>query len=337
MDKAKLDRTNSRLQKRKYALEARGLSADYLKAEYIEKDRSLGSIADELEVGVKLLRNALAFFEIKKPKEVWQAKGSENLRRIDKSPDSNWAKSLTPEIRAEARARGAATRAREYTQALESQGITLDSLYALYITDNKSLSQLAEHFSVTEWQIRSWLKRFNIVKSQELRDEARKIGINELFNDPQRTQELVTKAQTTMRERYGNKWYRVTASKEETALADALAKLFPDVTMARSDYSVIHKGGTGGALQLDIYLPELKLAIEYNGEHWHDRAAYEADLINGTKLTRESLKDELCAAKGLKLLHVWSGDWKREPEVVLQVLTNEILGRMNSGDDLSGE
>jgi len=326
--------TTSRLEARTKSFESRGLSFDFLKTEYLDKNRTLQSVAEELEVGVKLIRNALAHYGIVKPKANWQTTA---FQEMDRGPESNWAKAFTPEIIEKAQAMSVASRAKNTNAKLAAKGITRESLKRLYLDENRSLRELVEHFNSTEKQVRNWLKRFDLVKTQELRDQAQKRGIKELFEDPIRSQAFVNSTQTTTRERYGNRWYRVTASKEETSLADALAELFPDVTMARSDYSVIHKGGTGGALQLDIYLPELKLAIEYNGEYWHDRAAYEADLINSTKLTRESLKDELCAAKGLKLLHVWSGDWKREPEVVLQVLANEILGRMSSGDDLSDE
>lgn len=83
-----------------------------------------------------------------------------------------------------------------------------------------------------------------------------------------------------------------------------------------------------GALQLDLYLEDIALAIEYNGEYWHDRKAYEDDLANGTTFSRERLKDSLCASKNINLIHVWSSDWIVEPEGTLDSISNLILDRI---------
>ena len=51
--------------------------------------------------------------------------------------------------------------------------------------------------------------------------------------------------------------------------------------------------------ELDIWLPELNLAIEYNGLYWHSG--------DNTGLNE---KTELCEAKGIKLIHIFENEWK---------------------------
>lgn len=62
--------------------------------------------------------------------------------------------------------------------------------------------------------------------------------------------------------------------------------------------------------ELDIYLPELKLAIEFNGTYWHrdSEAMRNTRGILPSELHR--LKQEKCAELGVLLLFVWENDWK---------------------------
>ena len=54
--------------------------------------------------------------------------------------------------------------------------------------------------------------------------------------------------------------------------------------------------------ELDIFLPELNLAFEYNGTWWHNE-------IN-KKYDYHKNKSEFCDINGIKLIHIWEYDWK---------------------------
>jgi hypothetical protein len=60
--------------------------------------------------------------------------------------------------------------------------------------------------------------------------------------------------------------------------------------------------------ELDIYLPELKLAIEFNGLYWH------------CELNKDNLyhlnKTEECEQKGIHLIHIFEDDWQHKREIV---------------------
>ena len=55
--------------------------------------------------------------------------------------------------------------------------------------------------------------------------------------------------------------------------------------------------------ELDIYLPELKLAFEFNGDYWH------SDKCRKDK-TYHITKTRLCELKNIKLIHIWEYQWK---------------------------
>lgn len=80
-----------------------------------------------------------------------------------------------------------------------------------------------------------------------------------------------------------------------------------------NDRSVIHP------YELDIYLLDLRLAIEYNGNYWHANPEFysENEIINikGTEYLvseiwkKDQRKLEFCNNKNITLITVWEDDW----------------------------
>ena len=68
--------------------------------------------------------------------------------------------------------------------------------------------------------------------------------------------------------------------------------------------------------ELDIYLPNCNLAIEYNGEYWHS--------ISKSKLDRED-KSYLCLLKGITLIHIEDKEWKKDRTEILEIIKQLIL------------
>lgn len=81
--------------------------------------------------------------------------------------------------------------------------------------------------------------------------------------------------------------------------------------------------------ELDVYIPDLRLAFEYNGEHWHDRERYEKDVMDNTSFSPEMKK--LLKVESLEetLIHIWSSDWmKRRIETeayIKEIVTSRFL------------
>ena len=53
-------------------------------------------------------------------------------------------------------------------------------------------------------------------------------------------------------------------------------------------------------MELDIYLPQLNLGIEFDGDYWHSK--------EGAK-EKDERKNQLCEEKGIKLLRIKESDW----------------------------
>lgn len=79
-------------------------------------------------------------------------------------------------------------------------------------------------------------------------------------------------------------------SNQEIAILEDINNLIPDKKILQNTRSVI------GPKELDIYIPELKLAFEFNGLYWHS----EREVPNNNQLQ----KTEMCESKGIQLIHI---------------------------------
>ena len=87
-----------------------------------------------------------------------------------------------------------------------------------------------------------------------------------------------------------------------------IRRQYPQYRIITNDRTLIIASDGHTPLEIDIYIPELKLGIEADGIRWHDREAYERDRRNGTEYSEEMYKERYCARKGIKLIHVWDSD-----------------------------
>lgn len=69
-------------------------------------------------------------------------------------------------------------------------------------------------------------------------------------------------------------------------------------------------------LELDIYLPYLKLAIEFNGLWWHN----ELNKPNNY----HKIKSDLCDKINIKLIHIWEDDWKYKNDIIKNYILKYI-------------
>ena len=84
-------------------------------------------------------------------------------------------------------------------------------------------------------------------------------------------------------------------SKQESEFIDFCHNFYPN--LSEHDKSLIGK-------ELDVVIPELKLAIEYNGLYWHSTS------IRNFKSGLHVNKTNLCEKLGYRLIYVWEDDWK---------------------------
>lgn len=71
-------------------------------------------------------------------------------------------------------------------------------------------------------------------------------------------------------------------------------------------------------LELDIYIPEKKVAIEFDGLYWHSES-------QGKGEDYHLNKTELCEKNGVRLVHVFEDEWRNSQEIVKDRIKS-ILG-----------
>ena len=67
-------------------------------------------------------------------------------------------------------------------------------------------------------------------------------------------------------------------------------------------------------LEIDILVPEAKLAIEFNGNYWHsDQQKPKSYHFDKTKLANDA---------GYRMIHIWEGDWDNRKEQIKRIIIN---------------
>jgi len=69
--------------------------------------------------------------------------------------------------------------------------------------------------------------------------------------------------------------------------------------------------------ELDMYIPDYKIAIEYNGLYWHS----EQQGKNKNYHLNKTLK---CKEKGIQLIHIFEDEWLNRPDVVKSVILSKL-------------
>lgn len=100
------------------------------------------------------------------------------------------------------------------------------------------------------------------------------------------------------------------ASKEEKALVSEIRKFYKGIILENDRRTIYPK-------ELDIYIPEKKIAIEFDGCYWHSEQS-------GHKPSADLEKTITCEQKGIHLLHIFEDEWRYKKEIVLDIIKNAL-------------
>lgn len=98
-------------------------------------------------------------------------------------------------------------------------------------------------------------------------------------------------------------------SYSEKELVDFVKSIYSDEIMENTKRIIPPK-------ELDIYIPKMKLAIEYNGLYWHDE--------NHVDRNYHLTKTNMCNEKGIDLIHVFEDDWLYKKEIVKSMIASRL-------------
>ena len=88
-----------------------------------------------------------------------------------------------------------------------------------------------------------------------------------------------------------------------------------DINIITSDRTILN------GKEIDIYLPDFKLAIEFNGLYWHSEIYKDKNYhIN---------KTNECNLLGINLIHIFEDDWMYKRDIIKSIILNKVGKSIN--------
>lgn len=117
-------------------------------------------------------------------------------------------------------------------------------------------------------------------------------------------------------------------STEQNDLATVIVAFFPSAKSIRFWKVKIPDKPQISAFEIDIYIPELKKGIEFDGTYWHSLKGMrrgrphwsDEDLLN-----YGNIKDSYFKTIGISILHVKQEDWKKNSEECIRLCFNFLM------------
>ena len=111
--------------------------------------------------------------------------------------------------------------------------------------------------------------------------------------------------------------YNNISSKQEKDLQDYIEAL--GYSIIRNDRTQIVNPLTDHNLELDIWIPDKKKAIEYNGTYWHGKL---------DQIKKDKIKIDQCKQKGIDLLIVKEYNWTNNRIMEQDIIINWLNGKI---------
>ena len=132
----------------------------------------------------------------------------------------------------------------------------------------------------------------------------------------------------TKLERYGTAWPSMNnISNEEKQVVGYIRSIYPG-EIIENTFDILETGK-----ELDIYIPEKNLAIEYNGFFWHSEAVIfrhkemQNDIVTKRFHYKHYNKTLQCEKQNIRLIHILDLDWNnQEKQVIYKSLIASALG-----------
>lgn len=71
-----------------------------------------------------------------------------------------------------------------------------------------------------------------------------------------------------------------------------------------------------GGKEIDIYLPDYRIGIEFNGLYWH------SDMFKDKLYHYNKTKE--CSENNISLIHIWEDDWINKKDIVKSIIKNKL-------------
>lgn len=74
--------------------------------------------------------------------------------------------------------------------------------------------------------------------------------------------------------------------------------------------------------ELDLYLPDLNLAIEFNGLYWHSENQGKHKNYHYNKWLK-------CKNQGIQLIQIWEDDWNEKPDIIKNIISSRLRNQFS--------
>jgi hypothetical protein len=302
--------------------EIRTLLLDYnwLYDKHVTNLYSIVSIADELNVTAATISKALVFHGIKSPSQQ-ELRESSNLRKHGiKNPGEikeNRDKALET-MKSKYGGHNWSNNGRRYvrdatckllygnsvvSKSDEIKKKTTQSNISLYNRTHSNQLLLSDdvYNKLTD---KEWMYNEHITNQKTLTQIAKELNMSHMS--------------TVMRHlhNHGIQTVNYASSTEELEIVDFIKQLDPTINIVLHDRTII------APYELDIFLPDYNLAIEYCGLFWHTELAGKGPFYHKTKWER-------CKAKDIQLLTIFSDEWLSNSPIV----KSKIKYLLNKSED----
>jgi hypothetical protein len=122
--------------------------------------------------------------------------------------------------------------------------------------------------------------------------------------------------------RYDNYYQRYNLDLKLCTICNPISDLFSSMENDLYNFiKSIYKGEViqsyRDGLEIDIYLPDLKIGFEFNGLYWHsEKFKGKWYHIKKTNFFKE---------KGIRIIHIWEDDWTYRKEIIKSQISNWLL------------
>ena len=104
--------------------------------------------------------------------------------------------------------------------------------------------------------------------------------------------------------------HRSSSSNKELEVKSFVQNILPNIEIISNNRKLLYP------LELDIYIPEKNLAIEFNGDYWHSEY-----YKNKNYHLDKTLK---CQEKGIRLIHIFEHEWDFKRSIVESIIKNSL-------------
>lgn len=103
----------------------------------------------------------------------------------------------------------------------------------------------------------------------------------------------------------------------EQEVIEFILSIRSNTTIVKNDRKLIHP------MELDIYLPEFRIAIECNPTYTHN-SSYDSFSEHPKATTYHKNKTDMCEKQGIRLIHIFGYEWVHKRVIIQSIICNAI-------------